>query len=131
MPEIPQHVLDAVTGTYEAWTRMAAAAQAADAASPGSAVTDAAAAIVALQTEIQISTCISCHGRRTQAMVLEPYNTMPCLRCRGEGVTHDVPPGRYKAVLTALLDALGGAPVEQVVARLALLAEPFNPQERL
>lgn len=90
---------------------------------------EAAAAIVALQSEIQISTCSSCHGRRTQAIVLEPYNKLPCLRCHGEGVTHDVPPGRYDAVLAALLDALGGAPVEQVVGRLAPLVAAFKVQE--
>lgn len=91
--------------------------------------TAAAAAIVALQTEIQISTCHSCHGHRTQAMVLEPYNTLPCLRCHGEGVTHDVPPGRYEVVLAALLDALGGAPVEQIVTRLAPLVAAFKVEE--
>lgn len=128
MSEIPPQVLDAVTGTYEAWTRMAAAAQADEADAP-SAVANVAAAVVALQSEIQISTCYSCHGRRTQAVVLEPYNTLPCLRCHGEGVTHDVPPGRYNAVLTALLDALGGAPVEQVVRHLTPLVAAFKAEE--
>lgn len=128
MSEIPPQVLDAITGTYAAWTRMAAAAQADDAVVP-SAVTDVAAAIVTLQSEVQVSTCHSCGGRRTQAMVLEPYNTLPCLRCHGEGVTHDVPPGRYDAVLAALLDALGGAPVEQVVTRLAPLVAAFKAEE--
>ena len=128
MPEIPPQVLDAITGTYEAWSRMTAAAQADDTVAP-SGVTDMAAAIVALQTEIQISTCYSCGGRRTQAMVLEPYASLPCLRCHGEGVTHDVPPGRYEVALAALLDALGGAPVEQIVTRLAPLVAAFKVEE--
>ena len=92
------------------------------------AIVDAATAICRLQAQIQIATCLSCHGHGTQAMVLEPYASMPCARCHGEGVTHDVPPGRYDAVLTALLDALGGAPVERIVERLApLVAAPLIP----
>lgn len=88
-----------------------------------------AAAICRLQTQIAISTCISCHGHGKQAMVLEPFASAPCARCHGEGVTHDVPPGCYGAVLTALLDALGGAGVEQVAKRLAPLLDHFNTNE--
>lgn len=94
---------------------------------PTPSVVDLAGAIVDLQTEIQIATCRSCGGHRTQARVLEPYASAPCLRCHGEGVTHEVPPGRYDAALSALLDALAGAPVDQVVRRLAPLVVEFNP----
>ena len=85
-----------------------------------------AAAVTALQADIQIATCRSCNGHRTQAMALEPYASLPCLRCHGEGVTHEVPPGRYEAVLTAVLDALGGAGTDQIVKRLAPLTAQFD-----
>ena len=59
-------------------------------------------------------------------MVLEPYASRPCLRCHGEGVTHEVPPVRYETVLSALLDALGGADVNKIVKRLAPLTVEFD-----
>lgn len=93
-----------------------------------SAIPDAAAAIIRLQVQIQIATCITCHGHGKQAMVLEPFASQPCTRCHGEGVTHDVPPIRYDAVLTAVLDALGGASPERIAERLKpLLADEPTP----
>lgn len=84
------------------------------------------AAVTALQADIQVAICRSCNGHRTQGMVLEPYASLPCLRCRGEGITHEVPPARYEAVLAAVLDALGGADIGQIVKRLAPLTVEFN-----
>ncbi len=90
-------------------------------------VVDLASAIVDLQNEIQIATCRSCNGHRTQARVLEPYASRPCARCHGEGVTCEVPPGLYDAVLSAVLDALADAGVQQVARRLAPLVVEFDP----
>lgn len=86
------------------------------------AAVDAAGAILQLQAEIQIATCRSCEGHGSQAMVLEPYCDLPCLRCHGEGTVHEVPPGQYSAVLDAALHGLGGASP----AKLAELLAPLN-----